>query len=200
MIKPLVNSTTMSEMLRLPASEIAANCGVDLPIAQRWKRGVSRIPKAARDIIGTLREKPEKVPRGLVSRRLPARIKPLVEPEGRPLTAAYGIRSDEVARRCGVDIATARRWKSGVSRIPATASAILARDLAAFDPAWRGWTVRAGKIISPEGWAYSPGEVLSLTFLRSQVANLEALRRANNALVEQPRPGSIAPDIRAVAS
>lgn len=73
-----------------------------------------------------------------------------------------------------------------------SAKKLLAADLSAFDPAWIGWTMKAGKIISPEGWAYAPGEVLSLTLLRAQIAHLETERRRECAMEEQPLPGSIA--------
>jgi hypothetical protein len=33
---------------------------------------------------------------------------------------------------------------------------ILTGDLGAFDPAFRGWKLREGKLISPEGWEATP--------------------------------------------
>jgi hypothetical protein len=53
---------------------------------------------------------------------------------------------------CKVDIRTARRWKSGKTRMPDAARMIVAGDLGCFDPAFRGWIIRDGKLISPEGW------------------------------------------------
>jgi hypothetical protein len=52
--------------------------------------------------------------------------------------------------------------------------------------------MRDGKIISPEAWAYSPGEVLSLTLLRAQIAHLEAQRRQVREMEEQPLPTAAA--------
>lgn len=103
----------------------------------------------------------------------------------------YGIPAAEIARLCGVDVATARRWKRGKSRIPKCARTLLVGDLSALDPAWRGWTLKAGKITSPEGWQYSPGEVLSLALLRQQIAHLEAERRRADELLDQPLPGTL---------
>ena len=102
------------------------------------------------------------------------------------MSEAYGIPASEIAMLCGVDIATARRWKRGTSRIPMAARKLLAGDLSAFGKEWKGWTIRNGKLISPEGWDYSPGDVLSLTFVRTQVAHLERLRRDHERLEEQP--------------
>lgn len=40
----------------------------------------------------------------------------------------YGIPEEEIARICGVHVRTARRWKQGIRKPPATALMILARD------------------------------------------------------------------------
>jgi hypothetical protein len=89
----------------------------------------------------------------------------------------YGIPAAEIAALCGVDIATARRWKSGQSRVPMAARKLLAGDLSAFGHAWKGWKIVGGKLVSPEGWDYTPGEVLAIPFLRSQIAHLDNLRK-----------------------
>jgi hypothetical protein len=65
-------------------------------------------------------------------------------------------------------------------------------DLSAFDPEWRGWTARGGKLISPEGWEITVGDVLSLPLMRQQLAAYKSeLRQVKAALVlthEQPIP------------
>lgn len=111
--------------------------------------------------------------------------------DSQPMSELYGMPAAEIARKCEVDLATARRWKSGKSRIPPSARKLLAGDLSAFDPDWRGWVMRDGKLTSPEGWTYSPGEVLSLMLLRAQIAHLESLRRRERELEEQPEPGAL---------
>lgn len=63
------------------------------------------------------------------------------------MNECYGTTAEEIARRCRVDVATARRWKRGATRMPKTSAMILAGDLGCFDPAWCGWTLRAGKLI-----------------------------------------------------
>lgn len=73
---------------------------------------------------------------------------------------------------------------------------ILGRDLSCFDPAWEGWILRGGKLISPEGWEVTTGDVLSLPLLRAQIAGYQAKERQALAMDEQPAPGAL-PAIRA---
>jgi Phage protein len=103
----------------------------------------------------------------------------------------YGIPVETIALLCKVHIRTARRWKNGERKMPETARMILAGDLGAFDPAWRGWAFRDGKLISPEGWEVSPGDVLSLQLMRAQISAYQAKERQIAALEEQPLPGTV---------
>ncbi len=73
---------------------------------------------------------------------------------------------------------------------------ILASDLGCFDPAWRGWILRGGKLISPEGWEVTAGDVMSLPLLRAQIAGYQGRERQALAMDEQPEPGEL-PAIRA---
>jgi hypothetical protein len=98
----------------------------------------------------------------------------------------YGIPAEFIAALCGVDLSTARRWKNGTSRIPMTARKLLAGDLEAFDPVWRGWTVKRGELVSPEGWIATPGEVRSIPLLRARISQLERMVRDATRLEEQP--------------
>jgi len=109
----------------------------------------------------------------------------------------YGIPADQIAALCGVDIATARRWKSGRSRIPVAAKKLLAGDLGAFGKEWKGWKIVKGEIVSPEGWSYPPGEILAIPFLRAQLAHFESLRRQARELDEQPREAEIPDRLKA---
>jgi hypothetical protein len=68
---------------------------------------------------------------------------------------------------------------------------ILSGDLGHFDPAFKGWTMRDGKLISPEGWEATPGDVLALPLLRAQLANYQAAERAELGIEEQPSPDPI---------
>lgn len=104
----------------------------------------------------------------------------------------YGIPPEVIARVCKVDVATARRWKRGATRMPEAAKMILAADLGAFCAAFSGWTLRGGKLVSPEGWEATPGDILSLPLLRAQVAAYQARERVVRGMEEQPLPGTAA--------
>jgi Phage protein len=64
------------------------------------------------------------------------------------------------------------------------------------DPAWRGWLLRDGRLVSPEGWEVTTGDVLSLPLLRAQIATYQAKERRILAMDAQPEPGA-SPAIRA---
>ncbi|HTF42854.1 MAG TPA: DUF3653 domain-containing protein [Terriglobales bacterium] len=109
----------------------------------------------------------------------------------------YGIPAETIALLCKVNVRTARRWKSGERRMPKTARMIVAGNLGAFDPAWHGWILRDGKLISPEGWEVSPGNVMSIALMRNQISAYQAKERQFLGIEEQPLPGAL-PSIVAV--
>lgn len=104
---------------------------------------------------------------------------------------------------CHIDITTARRWRRGSNLPPAYildfVNAKLFGDMGFLDPAWRGWTLRDGHLISPEAWMMSMSDVLAsrlheaqLAAWRLEVAKMRA-ELANalvNRLEEQPLPDS----------
>lgn len=51
--------------------------------------------------------------------------------------------------------------------------------------------MRDGKLVSPEGWEASPGDVLSIPLLKAQISAYQAKQRATEALDKQPLPGAI---------
>jgi transcriptional regulator with XRE-family HTH domain len=108
----------------------------------------------------------------------------------------YGMSTAEIGRRCGVTVKTAQRWKSGATNPPRTSLMILTSDLGCFDPEFAGWTIRRGKLISPEGWEATAQDVLSLPLLRARIATCQANERQMLAMEEQPAPGAV-PMIRA---
>jgi len=71
---------------------------------------------------------------------------------------------------------------------------ILLEDLGCFDPAWKGWRIRDGQLISSEGWSVSPGDVLGLPLMRAQIISYQRDQRIAkaelDALEEQPEPGA----------
>jgi hypothetical protein len=72
---------------------------------------------------------------------------------------------------------------------------ILLEDLGCFDTAWKGWRIRDGQLISPEGWAATPGEILALPLMRAQIASYQRDQRIAKAVVDaleaQPEPGAV---------
>jgi hypothetical protein len=70
---------------------------------------------------------------------------------------------------------------------------ILLEDLGCFDPSWKGWRIRDGQLISSEGWAVSPGDILGLPLMRAQLISYQRDQRIAkaelDALEEQPEPG-----------
>jgi hypothetical protein len=112
------------------------------------------------------------------------------DPCSSPNGVLYGIPTAEIARICCVSLRTARRWKDGARRPPATSLMILSADLGVFDPAWCGWVIRRGILISPEGWEVSTGEIMATPLMRMQILAYQREQRiakaAVDALEEQP--------------
>ena len=80
---------------------------------------------------------------------------------------------------------------------------MLAGDLGSFDPVWKGWTIRQGKLYSPEGFAVTPGDVRALEIQWAQIkayrrevmilrADLDDLNNRAPWLDEQPAPEDFA--------
>ena|ERR1043165_4754807 len=109
---------------------------------------------------------------------------------GRPHSALYGLSIKYIATTCGVSLKTAARWKSGTTCPGLCELAMLERDLGVWDPAWRGWVLRRGKLISPEGLESTPGEVRGIPYMSSVIATYQAefrrLRDEADGLEEQP--------------
>lgn len=113
---------------------------------------------------------------------------------------AFSIR--EIQRVCGVDVTTARRWKKRSKRAicpPEWAVARLEGDLAFLDPAWRGWHLIGGELVSPENWQISMGAVLATQLMTAQLNEYQRENRMLKAaladarvqqLEEQPLPDS----------
>ena len=92
----------------------------------------------------------------------------------------YGISAKEIADWCGVTTRTARRWKRGEDPPQAAIEVIELRstgNLGVVDQDWRGWKIREGKLISPDGIEFTSGDVLSLTFLRQLIAHYQSEQR-----------------------
>jgi len=120
----------------------------------------------------------------------------------RPDDILYGLPIKEIARICKVDLTTARRWKRGAKCPPQTALMVLSGDLGWLDPAWEGWRLVGGRIVSPEGWAATPGDVMMVQLAQMTLATYrEENRQLKQRLAaleyeEQPVPSSNLPEIK----
>lgn len=75
---------------------------------------------------------------------------------------------------------------------------LLSCDLGIFDQLWRGWTLRSGKLYSPEQLSLTPGEARSYTFMQMQIASKDrdlrelrqqiAMLERDGFAEEQPQP------------
>jgi len=87
-----------------------------------------------------------------------------------------GLSAEQLAAVCGVHITTARRWKR-TGNMPLSYRVLVAflvdGDLGVLSPAWKGWTLRAGEIVTPEGWTFTPGELTAVPIRYQQLAALE---------------------------
>lgn len=107
----------------------------------------------------------------------------------------YGWNINQIADVCGVSERTAARWKAGTTCPPKSALMMMAGDLGMLDRKWRGWRIRADKLISPEGWEMTTGEVLAVPLMRAQIASYQLEDRRRRRLdnewegkEEQPLP------------
>lgn len=112
--------------------------------------------------------------------------------------ACLGLSAEQIACLCQVDVATARRWKSGRTRIPYCASMILLGDLSVFGKHWDGWLVNGDSLISPDGWTVNRNHALSVPLQEAllkardqRIKELEAevsYLKSVHALQDQPEP------------
>lgn len=83
----------------------------------------------------------------------------------------------DLARLAGVSLRTARRWRA-TGHIPRPARVLIAvklgwLELGVLSPAWSGWYLRRGELVSPDGWTFSAGELLALPFRYQQLRHAE---------------------------
>ena len=112
-----------------------------------------------------------------------------------PKEILFGFSAKHIARLCEVDLTTARRWKRGAICPPQPMLALLHGDLGFFDPAWTGWRLHEGCLVSPESWRIYVNDVLAVPLLRHQLSAYQSENRSlkaalahadMSALEEQP--------------
>ena len=111
----------------------------------------------------------------------PAAQRTLLEVNARPardlehLLEAIG--QIAVERELNVHRTTVQRWQRGLIRIPGAkhqAIKMLLGDLPGTDGQWSGWLFHGGRLWSPGKDSFAAGDVLSLIFLRQEIAALKA--------------------------
>lgn len=100
------------------------------------------------------------------------------------MRCTYGLPAERIAQLTGVDVSTARRWKSGKSRIPDAARMVLEADLGIFSRAARGWRIEGEEMVTPEGWRVKLNDVRALPLMERQIATLQAENKELKAALE----------------
>lgn len=82
----------------------------------------------------------------------------------------------------GAHLTTARRWKK-TRRCPRWLQRLIRLcvegELGAIARQWDGWSIRGKTLVSPEGWAFTPGEIRSIPFMHAQVAAYQQRQRTH---------------------
>lgn len=94
-----------------------------------------------------------------------------------------------LAQKTGASVRTARRWRQSgraPSHILRTLQVLCDGKLEFIHEHWSGWVLYNGKLTSPEGFVFAPGEVRSIPLRHQQISALEVevqrLQRAANPL------------------
>lgn len=114
----------------------------------------------------------------------------------------FGISPLRLAQVAGVSLRTAMRWKrTGVPRSMERAVMLgVFGDLGELAGEWEGWKLWNGRLWSPEGDAFSPGQVRAIPYQRDRVRALEGALRANGQLaLFDPNGAPIGDGIRGLA-
>jgi|GEM_PF-2763508 len=95
-----------------------------------------------------------------------------------------GLSRDQVASLLGVSLRTVGHWETGKARANYAAYRLLRvyRHGELVDPCWSGFIVRDGKLRTPEGHAFGPGDVRWLSLLVRRASLARELLRERDAL------------------
>jgi hypothetical protein len=97
----------------------------------------------------------------------------------------HGMSAEALATLTGAHISTARRWKQFKTLPPVVAKALAlihpqeGGRIEALHATWAGWRIdpSTGALQSPEGWSFTPGEVLAGRLAEARIAELDTMRR-----------------------
>jgi DNA-binding transcriptional regulator YiaG len=121
------------------------------------------------------------------------RIRRITPEQFRETREFTGKSREDVAQFLGVSLRTVGHWETGKARVPYAAYRLLRVALRGdmLDPAWQGYRIARGRLVTPEGYAFGPGDLawLSLLVARAGFQSLAAI--AANAR-EQAAPKALA--------
>jgi hypothetical protein len=95
--------------------------------------------------------------------------------------ALYGYSAERLAEITGAHLATTRRWKRQAHTRPWLARLVrlcIEGQLGDMSKDWDGWCLKHGKLISPEGWEFTPGAVRAIPFMQAQIRTYQRLQRS----------------------
>lgn len=113
---------------------------------------------------------------------------------------ACGYSAGWLARACGVDLSTARRWKR-LGLIPPRYVRLVqladGADLGSLSAAWCGWRLFRDELVNPEGERFAVNQVRALRLHQQLAAELERqLRRVTESAGAVLRPRELVIRVR----
>lgn len=142
-------------------------------------------PQALRIMSTTPRRSPARVGRLRKRPRLH-----LIDPvEFRALRRSAGLTRDAAAEMIGVSLRTVGHWETGQTRIPYAAFKLLRiyRHGEFLHPAWQGYALIRGKLVTPENHELHPGDLSWLSLLHRRAEFGDQARERARALDEALR-------------
>lgn len=107
------------------------------------------------------------------------RIRRITPEQFRETREFTGKSREDVAEFLGVSLRTVGHWETGKARVPYAAFRLLRVALRGdmLDPAWQDYRIARGRLVTPEGYAFGPGDLawLSLLVQRANFSSLAAL-------------------------
>lgn len=109
------------------------------------------------------------------------RIRRITPEQFRETREFTGKSREDVAEFLGVSLRTVGHWETGKARVPYAAFRLLRVALRGdmLDPSWQGYRIARGRLVTPEGYAFGPGDMawLSLLVARAGFQSLVAIAR-----------------------
>ncbi|WP_415721582.1 DUF3653 domain-containing protein [Photobacterium ganghwense] len=99
-----------------------------------------------------------------------------------------GLSREETAELCFKTVRTVTRWDEG-QEIPPVCRRLMklysCRDLEAINENWRGWKIKHGELVTPNGWSLTPDRIVTGNALLE--INAEDDRKTKAAIMKAAR-------------